>query len=85
MENRLKALDPASKKSRGHRLRLREKFLRGGLDSFLDYEIIELLLSLGTWRRALTTSRKSGGSVRTTFSVSDSSRRSPDASSVKGC
>jgi DNA repair protein RadC len=51
MENRLKALDPASKKSRGHRLRLREKFLRGGLDSFLDYEIIELLLSLGTPRR----------------------------------
>jgi DNA repair protein RadC len=35
----------------GHRRRLREKFLRGGLNAFLDYEIIELLLTLGTPRR----------------------------------
>jgi len=35
----------------GHRLRLRQKFLRGGLNAFLDYEIIELLLTLGTPRR----------------------------------
>lgn len=35
----------------GHRHRLREKFLKGGLDAFLDYEIIELLLTLGTPRR----------------------------------
>jgi DNA repair protein RadC len=35
----------------GHRDRLREKFLRGGLAGFLDYEIIELLLTLGTPRR----------------------------------
>jgi DNA repair protein RadC len=35
----------------GHRGRLREKFLRGGLMGFLDYEIIELLLTLGTPRR----------------------------------
>lgn len=35
----------------GHRKRLREKFLRGGLNGFLDYEIIELLLTLGTPRR----------------------------------
>jgi len=35
----------------GHRTRLREKFLRGGLDGFLDYEVIELLLTLGTPRR----------------------------------
>lgn len=35
----------------GHRARLREKFLRGGLAGFLDYEIIELLLTLGTPRR----------------------------------
>ena len=35
----------------GHRWRLREKFVRGGLGSFLDYEIIELLLTLGTPRR----------------------------------
>ncbi len=37
--------------SSGHRRRLREKFLRGGLNGFLDYEIVELLLTLGTPRR----------------------------------
>ena len=35
----------------GHRERLRQKFLRGGLSGFLDYEIVELLLTLGTPRR----------------------------------
>ncbi|MFC1757077.1 UPF0758 domain-containing protein, partial [Patescibacteria group bacterium] len=35
-------------KGLGHRKRLRDRFLKGGLDGFLDYEIIELLLSLGT-------------------------------------
>ena len=35
----------------GHRRRLREKFLKSGLSGFHDYEIIELLLSLGTPRR----------------------------------
>ena len=35
----------------GHRRRLREKFLQGGLSGFLDDEIIELLLTLGTPRR----------------------------------
>ena len=35
----------------GHRQRLREKFIKGGLDGFLDYEIIELLLTIGTPRR----------------------------------
>jgi DNA repair protein RadC len=35
----------------GHRLRLRDKFLMAGLDGFLDYEIIELLLTLGTPRK----------------------------------
>jgi len=35
----------------GHRARLREKFLKSGLAAFLDYEIIELLLTLGTPRR----------------------------------
>ena len=38
-------------KTEGHRKRLREKFLQGGLDGFLDYEIVELLLTLGTPRR----------------------------------
>jgi len=36
---------------RGHRKRLREKFLKSGLAAFHDYEIVELLLSLGTPRR----------------------------------
>jgi len=35
----------------GHRKRLRQRFLQSGLDGFLDYEIIELLLTLGTPRR----------------------------------
>lgn len=35
----------------GHRWKLREKFLKGGLQGFLDYEVIELLLTLGTPRR----------------------------------
>jgi len=35
----------------GHRKRLRQRFIEGGLDGFLDYEIIELLLTLGTPRK----------------------------------
>lgn len=38
-------------RSDGHRLRLREKFLDSGLTGFHDYEIIELLLTLGTPRK----------------------------------
>jgi DNA repair protein RadC len=38
-------------KAKGHRSRLKEKFLRNGLNGFLDYEVIELLLTLGTPRR----------------------------------
>jgi len=38
-------------KMAGHRKRLRNRFLQGGLDGFLDYEIVELLLSLGTPRK----------------------------------
>ncbi len=34
----------------GHRARLREKFNKSGLAAFLDYEIIELLLTLGGTR-----------------------------------
>ena len=37
--------------SPGHRKRLREKFVKSGLKGFHDYEIIELLLSLGTPRK----------------------------------
>ena len=39
-----------AKPNEGHRQRLREKFLNSGLDGFHDYEIIELLLTLGTPR-----------------------------------
>lgn len=43
---------PASDMSlAGHRGRLRQKFLKAGLEGFLDYEIVELLLTLGTPRR----------------------------------
>src|SRR3989344_1379262 len=35
-------------KGAGHRKRLRQKFLQSGFDGFLDYEIVELLLTLGT-------------------------------------
>ena len=42
---------PAEDIHRGHRKRLREKFLKSGLAGFHDYEIVELLLSLGTPRR----------------------------------
>lgn len=38
-------------KGAGHRGRLRQRFLQSGLDGFLDYEIIELLLTLGTPRK----------------------------------
>ena len=38
-------------KGAGHRKRLRNRFLQGGLDGFLDYEIVELLLTLGTPRK----------------------------------
>jgi DNA repair protein RadC len=38
-------------KGEGHRARLRERFLSSGLDGFLDYEVIELLLTLATPRK----------------------------------
>ncbi len=38
-------------KGAGHRQRLRQRFLEAGLDGFLDYEVIELLLTLATPRR----------------------------------
>ena len=43
---------------RGHRKRLREKFLKSGLSGFHDYEIVELLLSLGTPRKDCKTAAK---------------------------
>jgi len=38
-------------KRKDHRKRLREKFLKSGVSGFHDYEIIELLLTLGTPRK----------------------------------
>ncbi|OGO44371.1 MAG: hypothetical protein A2Z05_07860, partial [Chloroflexi bacterium RBG_16_60_22] len=42
---------PSEDSHLGHRKRLREKFLKSGLAGFHDYEIVEILLSLGTPRR----------------------------------
>ncbi len=42
---------PANGKSVGHRKRLREKFIKSGLKGFHDYEIVELLLTLGSPRK----------------------------------
>jgi len=60
----------------GHRQRLRQKFLLSGLDGFLDYEIIELLLTLGTPRKdckqpAKEAIGKFGGLVGTLNASSD--------------
>ncbi|QTA82802.1 UPF0758 [Desulfonema limicola] len=38
-------------KGEGHRDRLRERFLESGLEGFQDYEVIELLLTLGQPRK----------------------------------
>ncbi|MBF0468271.1 MAG: hypothetical protein HQK61_05220, partial [Desulfamplus sp.] len=45
-------------KGEGHRKRLREKFLQNGLGGFLDYEVVELLLTLNTPRRDCKDSAK---------------------------
>jgi len=58
MENGRQDADVTPPSGGGHRRRLREKFLQGGLMGFLDYEIIELLLTLGTPRRDCKESAK---------------------------
>ncbi len=40
-----------SKSREGHRKRLREKLIKSGISAFHDYEIVELLLTLGTPRK----------------------------------
>jgi len=42
---------PDSSPNEGHRQRLRERFVRGGLDGFADYEVVELLLTLAIPQR----------------------------------
>jgi DNA repair protein RadC len=39
------------KKGEGHRQRMREKFVEGGLERFSDEEVVEFLLTLGTPRK----------------------------------
>jgi DNA repair protein RadC len=51
-------MDANSHKGRGHRRRLRDKFLASGLDGFHDYEVIELLLTLATPRKDCKASAK---------------------------
>jgi DNA repair protein RadC len=45
-------------KGEGHRKRLRERFLKNGLQGFHDYEVLELLLSLNTPRKDCKESAK---------------------------
>jgi len=45
-------------KGAGHRQRLRERFLKSGLGGFHDYEVIELLLTIGTPRKDCKDSAK---------------------------
>jgi DNA repair protein RadC len=62
------------KRGIGHRLRLREKFLEGGLERFSDEEVIEFLLTLGTPRKDVKVpareALKKFGSLSATLSAS---------------
>jgi DNA repair protein RadC len=49
---------PKEHKGKGHRQRLKQRFLEGGLAGFLDYEVIELLLTLNTPRKDCKQSAK---------------------------
>ena len=49
---------PSTDLSPGHRKRLREKFIKSGLAGFQDYEIVELLLTLGSPRKDCKQSAK---------------------------
>jgi DNA repair protein RadC len=51
--------DEAEHKGAGHRQRLRDRFLGSGLDGFHDYEVIELLLTIGTPRKDCKDTAKS--------------------------
>ena len=58
---------PKQAKGEGHRRRLRERFLKAGLDGFHDYEVIELLLTLGTPRKDCKDAAKAALSQFKTF------------------
>ena len=56
----VKPMDRKQKhKGAGHRQRLREKFLKSGLAGFHDYEVVELLLTLGMPRKDCKEAAKS--------------------------
>ena len=42
----------------GHYARIRQRFLSAGIDGFLDYEVVELLLKLADNRRDQKITRK---------------------------
>jgi DNA repair protein RadC len=44
-------MEESKVKGEGHRKRLREKLIKSGITGFHDYEIVELLLTLGTPRK----------------------------------
>jgi DNA repair protein RadC len=62
-----KMADRVEHKGAGHRERLRQRFLADGLGGFLDYEVIELLLTLGTPRKDCKDSAKAALSRFKTF------------------
>ena len=68
--------EPRSEKEApaGHRKRLREKFIKSGLSGFHDYEIVELLLTLGSPRKDCKPQAKAAikrfGSLRGVLSAS---------------
>ncbi|MCU0600595.1 MAG: DNA repair protein RadC [Desulfobacterales bacterium] len=70
-------------KGEGHRERLRYKFLASGLSGFHDYEVIELLLTLGTPRKDCKEAAKAAlAKFKTLQGVLDAS--AVDLCSVKG-
>jgi len=50
--------EPKEQKNSGHRQRLKQRFLANGLGGFLDYEVIELLLTLNSPRKDCKQSAK---------------------------
>jgi DNA repair protein RadC len=70
-------------KDEGHRSRLRDRFLKTGLDGFHDYEVIELLLTLGTPRKDCKVAAKAAMTKFKTFrGVMEASPR--ELAGVKG-
>ena len=62
-------------KGEGHRKRLRDRFLKSGLDGFADYEVIELLLTLATPRKDCKDAAKAALSRLNPFRASSPRRR----------